>query len=254
MSLRSPASCSILLIFRNGLSPFFCFPHHFIGQPSFIHDRKCLAASRAFQSRNSFTKKGPRGYRRRSKSREETPWGAATAGSYRLSGFANQKDPRIDEAQFLLTLLALALQISHRRRVGPCCCRSRRLRIMPLGLTNTLAPLFQLECFSNKPALCFRLRFSSYGGYPKIEYDGCAVGDFDPAQGPLVSHPALLFSTEHTTVRSSEMTPSAGQAETRLNSPVRRPAPAQQLSPPSRVPACERVPLARCNRTSLDIA
>src|SRR5258707_11567503 len=44
--------------------------------------------------------------------------------------------------------------------------------------------------------------------------------------GELVSHPALLFSTEHTTVRSSEMTPSAGQAETRLNSPIRRPAPA----------------------------
>ena len=139
---------------------------------------------RAFQSKEFIHKKGPRGFRRRSKSREETPWGAATAGGYRLSGFANQKDPRIDEAQFLLTLLALALQISHRRRVGPCCCRSRRLRIMPLGLTNTLAPLFQQECFSNKPALCFRLRFSSYGGYPKIEYDGCAVGDFDPAQGP----------------------------------------------------------------------
>ena len=190
MSLRSSANCSVLLIFRNGLSPFFCFPHHFIGQPSFIHDRKCLAASRAFQSRNSFTKKGPRGFRRRSKSREETPWGAATAGSYRLSGFANQKDPRIDGAQFLLALLALALQISHRQRVGACCCRSRRLRIMPSGLTNALAPLFQQECFSNpdrfsnKPTVCFRLRFSSCGGYPKIEYDGCAVGDFEPAQGP----------------------------------------------------------------------
>src|SRR3979490_2089012 len=47
MSLPSSANCSVLLIFRNGLSPFFCFPHHFIGQPSFIHDRKCLAASRA---------------------------------------------------------------------------------------------------------------------------------------------------------------------------------------------------------------
>jgi hypothetical protein len=60
MSLRSSASCSVLLIFRNGLSPFFCFPHHFIGQPSFTHDRKCLAASRAFQSRNSFHKKKDR--------------------------------------------------------------------------------------------------------------------------------------------------------------------------------------------------
>jgi hypothetical protein len=75
-------------------------------------------------------------------------------GGYRLSGFANQKDPRIDEAQFLLTLLALALQISHRRRVGPCCCRSRRLRIMPLGLTNTLAPLFHRNASAtNRPCV-----------------------------------------------------------------------------------------------------
>src|SRR5258705_12895075 len=57
MSLRSSANCSVLLIFRNGLSPFFCFPHHFIGQPSFIHDRKCLAASGHFNPRNLFTKK-----------------------------------------------------------------------------------------------------------------------------------------------------------------------------------------------------
>jgi hypothetical protein len=80
----------------------------------------------AFQSRNSFTKKGPRGYRRRSKSREETPWGAATAGSYRLSGFANQKDPRIDEAQFLLALLALAriANVSDRAAVDHAGCAS----------------------------------------------------------------------------------------------------------------------------------
>ena len=184
VSRRSPASCSILLIFRNGRSPFFCFPHHFIGQPSFIHDRKCLAASAHFNPRNLFTKKDRAAFAGGPSQGRKRPGGQRQRGGYRLSGFANQKDPRIDEAQFLLTLLALALQISHRRRVGPCCCRSRRLRIMPLGLTNTLAPLFQQECFSNKPALCFRLRFSSYGGYPKIEYDGCAVGDFDPAQGP----------------------------------------------------------------------
>jgi hypothetical protein len=138
-----------LLIFRNGLSPFFCFPHHFIGQPSFIHDRKCLAASRAFQSRNSFTKKGPRGYRRRSKSREETPWGGQRqrGGGYRLSDFANQKARRIDGAQFLLALLRS--RVTSRMADAQYSCRSRRLRIMPVGLTTTLAPFFQQECFSN---------------------------------------------------------------------------------------------------------
>jgi len=183
VSRRSPASCSILLIFRNGRSPFFVFHTILSANPlSFMIGSASLLPRISIQG--IYSQKRTARLSPAVQVKGGNALGAATAGGYRLSGFANQKDPRIDEAQFLLTLLALALQISHRRRVGPCCCRSRRLRIMPLGLTNTLAPLFQQECFSNKPALCFRLRFSSYGGYPKIEYDGCAVGDFDPAQGP----------------------------------------------------------------------
>jgi len=53
-------------------------------------------------------KKGPRGFRRRSKSGRKRPGRAATAGgwgSYRVAYFANQTVPRIDEAQFLLTFL-----------------------------------------------------------------------------------------------------------------------------------------------------
>src|ERR1700681_549011 len=67
-----------------------------------------LRCYQVFQSSNSRAKKGPRGFRRRSKSGRKRPGRAATAGgwgSYRVAYFANQTVPRIDEAQFLLTFL-----------------------------------------------------------------------------------------------------------------------------------------------------
>lgn len=56
---------------------------------------------RFFSSNLHFKKKGPRGFRRRSKSGRKRPLGrAATAGGHRVSYFANPRGPRIDEAQF----------------------------------------------------------------------------------------------------------------------------------------------------------
>jgi hypothetical protein len=77
--------------FLKRASSLFKFSTHSIGSA------RCF---RAFQS----GKKGPRGFRRRSKSGEETPWEGSDSGGHRLSCFANQKGPNVDGAQFLLTI------------------------------------------------------------------------------------------------------------------------------------------------------
>src|ERR1700686_5871638 len=77
MPFRLSARCSILLNLRNLLSLFF------------------------WQS--VFQEKGPRGFRRRSKSGRKRPGEGQRQrgwGSYRVSYFANPKAPRIDESQF----------------------------------------------------------------------------------------------------------------------------------------------------------
>jgi hypothetical protein len=75
------------------------------------------------------------------------PGEGSDSGDYRLSDFANQKARRIDGAQFLLALLRS--RVTSRMADAQYSCRSRRLRIMPVGLTTTLAPFFRQECFSN---------------------------------------------------------------------------------------------------------
>jgi hypothetical protein len=80
---------------------------------------------------------------------------------HRVSYFANRKIPRIDEAQFFTHVSFLSGDRSY-------CSRSSQ---------RDTDPLFQKECtgnsnrFRNKATSCLRLRFSSQGGYPEIEYD-----------------------------------------------------------------------------------
>jgi hypothetical protein len=84
--------------FLKRASSLFKFSTHSLDQLQFlIGSARCF---RAFQS----GKKGPRGFRRRSKSGEETPWEGSDSGGHRLSCFANQKGPNVDGAQFLLTI------------------------------------------------------------------------------------------------------------------------------------------------------
>jgi hypothetical protein len=115
-------------------------------------------------------KKGPRGFRRRSKSREEMPREDPTAGSCRVACFANQKAPRIDGAQLLLThyIFAWLMRRIRADRAGGS------LLLVFLGLT---AALFQQECahdpdrLRNKATSCLRFISSSDGSYPEIEYN-----------------------------------------------------------------------------------
>src|SRR5258705_9495942 len=54
----------------------------------------------------------------------------------------------------------------------------------------------------NITTACLRLRLSSDGSYPEIEYDGCGVGDFEPGQAPCEKWchiPILRVSAEPTT-------------------------------------------------------
>jgi hypothetical protein len=139
MPFRLSDRCSILLNLRNLLSLF---------------------------SSNLFSnKKGPRGFRRRSKSGRKRPGEGQRQrgwGSHRVSYFANPKAPRIDEAQFS----ARALRF--------CVATVRIAADHVGGGTDTL---FQKECsdnpnrFRNKTTLRLRLRFSIESGYPEIEYD-----------------------------------------------------------------------------------
>jgi hypothetical protein len=74
MPFRPSARCSILLNLRNLLSFFLAI---------------------------CFQEKGPRGFRRRSKSGRKRPGeGLRQGGSHRVSYFANPRAPHIDEAQF----------------------------------------------------------------------------------------------------------------------------------------------------------
>jgi len=82
-----------------------------------------------------YLKKGPRGFRWRSKSGEETPWGGQQQPtSRRVSFYANRKAPRIDGAQLLLTfyifarcvISALPDRVRFRDRVVEGGCRDRK--------------------------------------------------------------------------------------------------------------------------------
>src|ERR1700722_19811499 len=87
MPVRLSVRCSILLSFRKLLpAVFWFFTDSFpvYQNPEIYFQKRTARLSPAVQVR------------------EETPWGAATAGSSRRSCFADKKGPRIDRAQSLL--------------------------------------------------------------------------------------------------------------------------------------------------------
>src|ERR1700694_3743656 len=96
----------------------FLFPLRLIDQLSFTIMITSLFPS--IPSPATYLKRGPRGFRRRSKSGRKRPGGGQRQRrSCRVSYFANQKAPRVDRAQFLL-----ALHVSRGRRIVLGSCRS----------------------------------------------------------------------------------------------------------------------------------
>jgi hypothetical protein len=116
------------------------------------------AAFTCFQQ-SVFQEKGPRGFRRRSKSGRKRPGKGSDSGGVAIAYLILQiqRPPALTRLNFSLTFRVFAWRRSY-------CCRSRR---------RDTDALFQKECSDNPNRFPsrFHLRFSIEGGDPEIEYD-----------------------------------------------------------------------------------